>query len=180
MEQDGEPCSYPRSKPSSPKKVPAPQPRPRTLLLPSTDDHEIKPEDAKKTDTSIQKKPVLICQTSPKMTMKTEKELDIELIRRQDSNSSTLDPVDKESQNQELPLKYNIDYVNNAESFVSEPVVTNKSGGQCTIPPVESQAGTSTETRAWVVESMPGVHLHVFSYSQLLIFPDDPMAHIHK
>lgn len=176
MEQDGELHLYPRSKPSSPKKVPAPQPRPRTLILSSTEGHEIKPEDAGKVDTSIQKKPVLISQTLPNIMMKTDKELAIELVRHQDSVGSNSGPVYNESQNQELPVKCNIDCVNNAESLVPEPVITNESGGRCTIPPVESQATTSTEARAWVVESMPGVHLHVFLYSQLLIFQDDPLA----
>lgn len=171
MEEDGELHSYPRRKPSSPKKVPAPQPRPRTLLLSSTEGHENKLEDAGRMDTSIQKKPVLISQTLPNMMTKTDEGLDIELVRQQDSVCSTSGPIDhSEIQDQELPLKCNIDGVNNVQSLVPESVITNESGGRCTISPVESQAATSTEARAWVVESMPGVHLHVFLYNQLLIF----------
>lgn len=171
MEEDGELHSYPRRKPSSPKKVPAPQPRPRTLLLSSTEGHEKKLEDAGRMDTSIQKKPVLISQTLPNMMTKTDEGLDIELVRQQNSVCSTSGPIDhNEIQDQELPLKCNIDGVNNVESLVPESDITNESGGRCTISPAESQAATSTEARAWVVESMPGVHLHVFLYNQLLIF----------
>lgn len=170
MEEDGKLHSYPRRKPSSPKKVPAPQPRPRTLLLSSTEGHENKLEDAGRMDTSIQKKPVLISQTLPNMMTKTDKGLNIELVR-QDSVCSASGPIDhNEIQDQDLPLKCNIDDVNNVESLVPESVITNESGGRCTISSVESQAATSTEVRAWVVESMPGVHLHVFLYNQLLIF----------
>lgn len=169
MEQDEEPNSFSRSKPLSPKKAPAPQPRPRTLLSsPSLSDEGqvdvINPENAEQIDFSKQKTPALMSQKLPNLVMKTHKacieEMAFKFVQRQNSvDGISSGPVGKENLDQELSPKDDKYCVNNAESFVSD--ITNESGGRCTTPPVESQAAASAGATL-VVESIPGVHVHVY------------------